>query len=96
MTRYLCGFARACTARGKRPLQLALQHLEQEYVAVGLLERHADTMRLFRHLLPGFFSAYPVTAHIEVSAMSNESAALTSLDMPARCGPTTTPTALKR
>ena len=69
---FLCGFAPECTARGKAALQLALRHLEQEYVAVGLLERHADTMRLFRHLLPGYFSAYPITAHVEVRAMSNE------------------------
>jgi len=65
-----CGYAPACAAKGESRLQLALQHLEQEYVAVGLLERHVDTMRLFRHLLPGYFSAYPITKHVEVRAMS--------------------------
>eukprot|EP00045_Choanoeca_perplexa_P004386 m.37782 g.37782 ORF g.37782 m.37782 type:complete len:137 (-) comp12546_c0_seq4:9-419(-) len=71
MTSYFCGTAQACQRNNIHKLRLALQHMKQEYLAVGVLERHAETMRLFRSLLPGHFGAYPATGHSEVRVNSN-------------------------
>jgi hypothetical protein len=58
MARFFCGMAPVCANNSRETLRLALLHLEHEYVAVGLLERHVESMRLFKKMLPRFFSAY--------------------------------------
>eukprot|EP00730_Choanoeca_flexa_P012734 TRINITY_DN4568_c0_g1_i2.p1 TRINITY_DN4568_c0_g1~~TRINITY_DN4568_c0_g1_i2.p1 ORF type:complete len:296 (+),score=37.68 TRINITY_DN4568_c0_g1_i2:143-1030(+) len=58
-TRYFCGHDLRCYTDPEAALRIAKQHLDEEYIAVGLLEAHTHSLQLFKTLLPSYFSAIP-------------------------------------
>jgi hypothetical protein len=63
MTRYFCGHAAECTnLTSEGALAMAKMHARESYVAVGVLERLTDSLRLFEaavpSLLAGLYDAY--------------------------------------
>ena len=63
-TTYFCGFHEDCVPLDPHKLllsqagqQRALDNLRNEYLVVGITEHYADSLKLFKHLLPTYFSA---------------------------------------
>eukprot|EP00045_Choanoeca_perplexa_P010825 m.112330 g.112330 ORF g.112330 m.112330 type:complete len:300 (-) comp15406_c0_seq19:42-941(-) len=64
MSQYFCGYHPDCALTGVDNVTLsaagmarAIHHLHNEYLLVGITERYDDSLKLFKRLLPTYFSA---------------------------------------
>lgn len=61
--RYFCGYSAMCRQGGEAALAVAKQHIDQEFLLVGLVERFADSLLLLERLLPSHFKGLQDAYH---------------------------------
>ena len=62
MTQYFCGHGPECRAGGQVALELAKEHLAQQFAVVGLVEEMELSLSLLSSLLPRYFASGPELA----------------------------------